>query len=173
MEANLLDTDKIVVKANKINLAVDRPSHEEMICLAPRNWGKTYYDYMTGECVNRNKGGVISTSIYREDDYMIDRIKKYIINDKAVIIFWKDGNKTVAVCDKEDTYDKELGFLIAFFKYANRHESKSELKRLFTYIKDENLKDYLLIIFNRFTFKDYEKSRKYLKNLKEGTIYVK
>lgn len=165
METITLDTDKIELKADKINLtSLDKPYHQE---LNPRKSAMTFDDYMSGRCIEKNK-------IWKEDNMnMLDRIKKYIINDKAVIIFWKDGNKTVAVCEKEDTYDKELGFLIAFFKYANRHESKSELKRLFTYIKDENLKDYLLIIFNRFTFKDYEKSRKYLKNLKEGTIHVK
>ena len=169
MEIITLDTGKIELKADKINLtSLDKPYHQEIVIpLNPRKGAMTFDDYMSGRCIEKNK-------IWKEDNMnMLDRIKKYIINDKAVIIFWKDGNKTVAVCEKEDTYDKELGFLIAFFKYANRHESKSELKRLFTYIKDENLKDYLLIIFNRFTFKDYEKSRKYLKNLKEGTIYVK
>ena len=164
-ECVTLDSGEIKIVAHNINLINEEPCQSIACSIGGRGYGKTYQEYMTGECINKEN--------FRKEDNMLDRIKKYIINDKAVIIFWKDGNKTVAVCDEEDKYDKELGFLIAFFKYVNRHESKSELKRLFTYIKDENLKDYLLIIFNRFTFKNYEKSRKYLKNLKEGTVNVK
>ena len=37
-------------------------------------------------------------------------------NGPATIIFWNDQTKTVAKCDKEDTYDKAKGFLIAWGK---------------------------------------------------------
>ena len=43
-------------------------------------------------------------------------IKRVDFNGPATIIFWDDQTKTVAKCDKEDTYDKAKGFLIAWGK---------------------------------------------------------
>lgn len=42
--------------------------------------------------------------------------KKYIINKNATILFWEDGTKTVVKLSKDDTYDKEKGFLWAYFQ---------------------------------------------------------
>lgn len=97
----------------------------------------------------------------------ISEVQRYIINEKAVIIFWKDGEKTIAKVDVNDKFDKELGFMLAFHKYLNRHNSKNEMKKLYDCMKDDKFKDYLFIIFNRFTFKDTVKARKYLANLKK------
>ena len=98
----------------------------------------------------------------------LEEIESYIINDKAVIIFWKNGKKTVATVDKMDTFDKEFGFCLAVFKYLiiQNNISKSSYKREIECIKEDKMKDYLLESFNRATFKDMEKSRKFLKNLK-------
>lgn len=43
-------------------------------------------------------------------------IERVDFNGPATIIFWSDQTKTVAKCDKEDTYDKAKGFLIAWGK---------------------------------------------------------
>lgn len=98
----------------------------------------------------------------------LEEIESYIINDKAAIIFWKNGKKTVATVDEKDIFDKEFGFCLAVFKYmiANLNISKSSYKREIDCIKEDKMKDYLLENFNRVTFKDMEKSRKFLKNLK-------
>lgn len=114
---------------------------------------------------------------------LIDEIQSYIINNKAVIIFWKDGKKTVATVDERDTFDKELGFAISVFKYANIN-SKASYKRMLECIKEGTFitskqigekkvteeKSYLKMFmedyFNNVTFKDMEKSRKFLKSLK-------
>lgn len=113
----------------------------------------------------------------------LDEIKDYIINDKSVIIFWRDGNKTVATVDDDDTFDAELGFTIAVFKYENRH-SKASYKRIMSCIKEGHyvtkknvngkvvtetksyLKMFMVDYFNNITFKDVEKTRKFLKSLK-------
>ena len=42
---------------------------------------------------------------------------KVIFNDPATIVFWADGTKTIARCDKEDTYNEETGLLIAIGKH--------------------------------------------------------
>jgi RNase P subunit RPR2 len=41
---------------------------------------------------------------------------RYIINDDATILFWSDGDKTIVKKTKNDTYDKRLGFLYAYFQ---------------------------------------------------------
>lgn len=43
-------------------------------------------------------------------------IERVIIKDPAVIIFWKDGDKTVSVAGKGDEFDAEFGFLLAVAK---------------------------------------------------------
>lgn len=103
----------------------------------------------------------------------LEHMKRYIINDKAVIIFWNNGEKTIAKCDGEDKFDKELGFMIAFYRYmmtyVNKYKySKTEIKKLFECINNEKLKDYLFIWFNKITFQNTEKTRKFLSELKVG-----
>lgn len=108
---------------------------------------------------------------------LINRIDRYIINDKAVIIFWNTGEKTIAKIDKNDKFDKEIGFMIAFSKYLYqirniRPYSKTEYKKIMNSIKDDKLKEYLFVIFNKYTFEDTIKSRNYLEKLKEGNKNV-
>ena len=93
-------------------------------------------------------------------------IESYIITDKAVIIFWKNGKKTVATVDKRDTFDKEFGFCLAVFKYIIYDISRNSYKRKLDCIKEDKMKDYLLEYFDEVTFKDIEKSRKFLRSLK-------
>lgn len=49
-------------------------------------------------------------------------IKKIMYKPPATIIFWNDGTKTVAVCEKGDTYNRELGFALCVLKkkYGNK-----------------------------------------------------
>ena len=101
---------------------------------------------------------------------LINKIDRYIVNNKAVIIFWKDGNKTIAKVDEKDEFDKEIGFMIAFnkglnFYHSNRKISKTELKKIYECISNDKFKQYLFLLFNRFTFQDTIKSKKYLEGL--------
>lgn len=98
----------------------------------------------------------------------IDKIQRYIINNKAVILFWKDGHKTIAKVDEKDKFDKEIGFMIAFQKYicfyASRIPfSKGELKKVYQSLND--LKTYLFVFFNKYTFENTVQTRKYLEKL--------
>lgn len=49
-------------------------------------------------------------------------IKKIMYKPPATIIFWNDGTKTVAVCEKGDVYNRELGFALCVLKkkYGNK-----------------------------------------------------
>lgn len=106
-----------------------------------------------------------------ENKGVLDKIDRYIINENATIIFWKDGIKTISKVDTEDTFNKEIGFMLAVYKYLGLYHiqtrcSKTELKRQLECIKQEKLYDFLFIEFNKYTFKDTNKSRKYLSELK-------
>ena len=49
-------------------------------------------------------------------------IEKIMYKPPATIVFWNDGTKTVAVCEKGDTYNRELGFALCVLKkkYGNK-----------------------------------------------------
>lgn len=42
--------------------------------------------------------------------------ERYIINDGATVLFWKDGTKTVVKRSKDDEFNPRLGFLTAYFQ---------------------------------------------------------
>ena len=44
------------------------------------------------------------------------QVRNVIFNPPATIVFWEDGMKTVVKCSKDDTYDPERGFELAFLK---------------------------------------------------------
>lgn len=45
-------------------------------------------------------------------------IKKVIFNKPAVIVFWKDGTKTIVKAQGDEPYDKEKGLAMAIAKKA-------------------------------------------------------
>ena len=49
-------------------------------------------------------------------------IEKIMYKPPATIVFWNDNTKTVAVCEKGDAYNKELGFALCVLKkkYGNK-----------------------------------------------------
>ncbi len=59
------------------------------------------------------------------------KVKKVIFNKPATIIFWSDNTKTVVVCGKDDTYDKEKGFFIACAKklFGNDYKAVGRMNK--------------------------------------------
>lgn len=58
----------------------------------------------------------LASSTYRSEAFNISSsIKDVLYKDPATIIFWKDGTKSVVVCDGEE-YDPEKGFAMAACK---------------------------------------------------------
>lgn len=51
------------------------------------------------------------------------KIIRVLFNKPATIIFWSDGTKTVSKCSEGDTYNKEVGFLIARAKKFEKTEN--------------------------------------------------
>lgn len=58
-------------------------------------------------------------------------VTEVIYNDPAVVVYWKDGTKTVATAQNED-YDPEKGLAICFAKKAlgNSYKGMGRFKRL-------------------------------------------
>ena len=44
------------------------------------------------------------------------QVRDVIFNPPATIVFWEDGMKTIVKCSKDDAYDPERGFELAFLK---------------------------------------------------------
>ena len=91
-------------------------------------------------------------------------LKKYIINDKATILFWNDGTKTISKRDDKDSFDKELGFLFAYY-YKKCGLSIASRKRVINSIDYSKIKTFLFEMFVKESEYTPEKARKYLKNL--------
>ena len=94
----------------------------------------------------------------------VDEIKRYIINDGATIIFWYDGTKTISKKHKEDKFDKEIGFLFAYF-YKKWGDNKSAQKRVINSIDYKNIKTFLFEFYVKDSGKTTEQAKKYLANL--------
>ena len=94
-----------------------------------------------------------------------EKVERYIINEGATIIFWDDGSKTISKRDKKDKFDKELGFLFAYF-YGKYKGSKASMRRVLHTIDYKKIKTFLFEFYvNNSENNDYEKARKYLSNL--------
>ena len=96
-------------------------------------------------------------------------IKKYIINNGATIIFWDDDTKTVSKRHKDDAFDKELGFLFAYY-YKQCGLSNASRKRVINSIDYSHIKTFLFEMFVKYSGKTPEQARSYLKNLKSDYV---
>lgn len=92
------------------------------------------------------------------------KLEKYIINENATILFWDDETKTISKRHKEDRFDKELGFLYAYF-YKKYKGTKASMKRVLDCIDFKNIKVFLLEFYINDSGKSREQAKKYLSNL--------
>lgn len=63
--------------------------------------------------------------------------ERYIINQNATILFWGDGTKTIVKKSKDDKYDKEKAFLIAYF-HKHCGTSRNQANKYLKELKEEN-----------------------------------
>lgn len=92
-------------------------------------------------------------------------LEKYIINENATILFWNDGTKTISKRHKEDKFDKELGYLYAYF-YKKYKGSKASMKRVLECVDFSKIKTFLLEFYINDSGKTSEQAKSYLNNLK-------
>lgn len=101
----------------------------------------------------------LSDGTFRELD-----IEKYIINENATILFWNDNTKTISKRHEDDKFDKELGFLFAYF-YKKYKGSNASRKRVIDSINYKKIKTFLFEFYVNDSEKTYDQARKYLANL--------
>lgn len=63
--------------------------------------------------------------------------EKYIVNDKATILFWKDGTKTIVKKSKKDIFDPIKSYLWAYFQ-KHSGMSKTQANKYLAEINDSN-----------------------------------
>lgn len=128
---------------------------------------QSYITFSSTGIVSSVVGGddLYATGIWKIPETLRGEIKKYIINENATILFWADGTKTISKRDKKDKFDKELGFLFAYF-YKKYKGSKSSMKRVLDAIDYKKIKTFLFEFYVNHSCKDYVQARNYLKNLK-------
>lgn len=93
------------------------------------------------------------------------KLEKYIINNCAAILFWNDGTKTISKRHKDDVFDKELGFLFAYY-YKKCGVSIGARKRIIDCIDYSKIKTFLFEMYVKDSGKTYDQARRYLKDLK-------
>lgn len=133
--------------------------------MAPENkmFDKRYLNVIGG-C----SGGEITFSTYNPVSLFYDNedadIERYIINENATIIFWDDETKTISKRHKEDKFDKELGFLFAYF-YKKYKGSKASRKRVIECIDYKKIKTFLFEFYVIDSKKSYDEAKRYLNEL--------
>ena len=98
------------------------------------------------------------------ESYENPEVEKYIINENATILFWNDGTKTISKRHEDDKFDKEIGFLFAYF-YKKYNGSNASRKRVIDSINYKKIKTFLFEFYVNDSEKTYDQARKYLANL--------
>ena len=68
-------------------------------------------------------------------------IKKIMYKPPATIVFWNDDTKTVAVCEKGDVYNRELGFALCVLKKKYGNKKVHDMLDKYVYSATEYSKD--------------------------------
>lgn len=85
-------------------------------------------------------------------------IKKIMYKPPATIVFWNDGTKTVSVCEKGDTYNKELGFALCVLKKKYGNKTVHEMLEKYVHMANEySEKDNSLVWENKPKEKGFRK----------------
>ena len=109
---NMIDNIRVLLDKNLKGLEI----RIETTCGYPPTWTWKFADYEV--CENKLP-------------------ERYIINKKATILFWKDGTKTIVKKSKDDKYDKEKAFLIAYF-HKHCGTSRNQANKYLKELKEEN-----------------------------------
>ena len=164
--------------------------YNKYICYVPTleikiNNPKNVEQYML-ESYGRHKKEEINLRKVKEK---VELPERYIINENATILFWKNGEKTVVKRCTDDAFNPRLAFLTAFFqRYADMSKNKAnkylaslqvevEPKQNPKHMKEEN-KKYVKIIEDGECFNYYDTWIKkhfpqFTKHFKEGKNPIK
>ena len=82
----------------------------------------------------------LETEVQQLKEKQVQLPKRYIINENACILFWKNGEKTVVKRCADDEFNPRLAFLTAFFQHYTNF-SKSKANKYLANLKVEEIKN--------------------------------
>lgn len=101
---------------------------------------------------------------YNEEMIKMFEIHEVIFNEPATIIIWKDGTKTVVMCQEGDVFDKEKGIALCFMKKLLGNKSNYfEIVKKWTSKPTEKKKEKVVTTSNCKKTKDRSKSIKFIR----------
>ena len=85
-------------------------------------FGQTYVKQMPDNLtckitLNELNKDLIKVLNLSKEKIKVDLPERYIINENATILFWKNGEKTIVKKCEEDLFNPRLAFLTAFFQH--------------------------------------------------------
>lgn len=97
-------------------------------------------DWLTSLLIPYAKNDIERTKEMFKTRFADIKVEKVIFNKPATIVFWSDNTKTVVVCGKDDTYDKEKGFFIACAKklFGNDFKAVGRMNKALAMAEDKN-----------------------------------
>ena len=73
---------------------------------------------------------------------ILSKVDKVLFQDRATVVFWKDGTKTVVKCSDEETFDPEKGLAMAILKKLMGNKYYEDVKEVIDLFYDpSNTKD--------------------------------
>ena len=87
-----------------------------------------------------------------------------IFESLGAVVSWDDETKTISKRHPEDKFDKELGFLFAYY-YKKCGLTKAARKRILECVDYSKIKSFLFEMFVKESKKSPDQARNYLKNL--------
>lgn len=124
---------------NLYELALERAAKDTMKRVTPTTYSMDKMDEYVIKQLLEPRGLKINNDVGKVKIFSSKLPKHYIINDGATILFWEDGTKTIVRRCEDDTYDKRLGFLTAYFQ-KNSGLSKNKANKFLASLKEETPK---------------------------------
>jgi len=80
------------------------------------------------------------------NDILPHDIKRVIVQNKAVIVILRNGDKGISTCSQDDTFDPYVGFTIAYYKakQSKNYKLKQALNRCVENAKKKGYKQAIL-----------------------------
>lgn len=114
-EPKNVEYNKYICYVPTLEIEINNPKNVKQYMLASYSQGeeKTIFTHLE-EKVNSEMKDKVSL------------LERYIINENACILFWKDGEKTVVKRCADDAFNPRLAFLTAFFQhYVDMSKNKA------------------------------------------------
>lgn len=88
-------------------------------CGIRKHNGKSAVKLAEGEYSNNTDSLWLSDKKIKKYHKLRNEINEVLYGTKTTIIKWSDGTQTEAVCSKDDEFDKQVGFAIAYTRKMN------------------------------------------------------